>query len=129
MFKIGTALVTGAIAAFFAVFSAISAGARFSTAAGRSLAAFLVVAALVFLVAFLLEKQFPALFVQADEPDLSGVKKEKELSAANDTESQEYMLDAEDDGEMAEAQAEDQEQEQDMESEVMEEAVAVPRGE
>ena len=57
MFKIGTALVTGVIAAFLALLSALSAGARFSTTAGRSLLVFLVVAALVFLVAFLLEKQ------------------------------------------------------------------------
>ena len=56
MFKIGTALVTGVLAAFLTVLTAVSAGARFSTAAGRSLAVFLVVTALIYLVAFFLEK-------------------------------------------------------------------------
>ncbi len=65
MFKIGTALVTGVLAAFLTVLTAVSAGARFSTAAGRSIAVLLVVAALVFLAAFVLEKQFPALFARA----------------------------------------------------------------
>ena len=62
MFKIGTALVTGVLAAFLTVLTAVSAGARFSTAAGRSLAVFLVVTALIFLVAFFFGKAVPCPF-------------------------------------------------------------------
>ena len=128
MFKIGTALVTGVIAAFLALLSALSAGARFSTTAGRSLLVFLVVAALVFLVAFLLEKQFPALFAQADEAKIPTRKEGKATQTANDKEESEGSENAGEDGEAADAQADGQEQDADFE--VMEEpAAAVPRGE
>ena len=128
MFKIGTALVTGVLAAFLTVLTAVSAGARFSTAAGRSIAVFVVVAALVFLVAFLLEKQFPALFGQDLQREISAGKEGKTPEAANDKDEMEELPDSEEDGEAAGAQAEGQEQ--DAEVEVMEEpAAAVSRGE
>ena len=124
MFKIGTALVTGVLAAFLTVLTAVSAGARFSTAAGRSLAVFLVVTALIFLVAFFLEKQFPALFSQAQLEEIPTRKEGKATQTANDKEE----LEGSEDGEAAEAQADGQEQ--NAELEVMEEpAAAVPRGE
>ena len=125
MFKIGTALVTGVLAAFLTVLTAVSAGARFSTAAGRSLAVFLVVTALIFLVAFFLEKQFPTLFAQAQSEE---IPTRKEGKAANDKEESEGSENAGEDGEAADAQADGQEQDADFE--VMEEpAAAVPRGE
>ena len=127
MFKIGTALVTGVIAAFLALLSALSAGARFSTTAGRSLLVFLVVAALVFLVAFLLEKQFPALFAQADEAKIPTRKEGKAPEAANDTGEAEELPEDETDGEAAEAQAESQGQDAGVEA-AGEPAAAVPRG-
>ena len=128
MFKIGTALVTGVLAAFLTVLTAVSAGARFSTAAGRSLAVFLVVTALIFLVAFFLEKQFPALFAQAQSEEIPTRKEGKATQTANDKDGTEEPLETEEDGEAAGARAEGQEQDAGME--VMEEpAAAVPRGE
>ena len=128
MFKIGTALVTGVLAAFLTVLTAVSAGARFSTAAGRSLAVFLVVTALIFLVIFFLERQFPALFAQAQPEEIPRGKEGKATQTANDKEELEGSEDAGEDGEAAEAQADGQEQ--NAELEVMEEpAAAVPRGE
>ena len=128
MFKIGTALVTGVLAAFLTVLTAVSAGARFSTAAGRSLAVFLVVTALIFLVAFFLEKQFPALFAQVQSEEIPTRKEGKATQTANDKEESEGSENAGEDGEAADAQANGQEQDADFE--VMEEpAAAVPRGE
>ena len=128
MFKIGTALVTGVLAAFLTVLTAVSAGARFSTASGRSLAVFLVVTALIFLVAFFLEKQFPALFAQAQSEEIPTRKEGKAMQTANDKEESEGSENAGEDGEAADAQADGQEQDADFE--VMEEpAAAVPRGE
>lgn len=128
MFKIGTSVVTGVIAAFLTVLTAVSAGARFSTAAGRSVAVFLIVAALVFLLAFFLERQFPALFAQASEREIPTEKEGKASRAANDKDEAESQEDAEQDGETAGARAEGQEHDADME--VMEEpAAAIPRGE
>ena len=128
MFKIGTALVSGVIAAFLAVLSAVSAGARFSTIAGRSFAVFLVVTALVFLVTFLMEKQFPALFAQTAEADIPAVKKGKPLSATNDTDEVEDTADVEEDGETADMQSEGSAQ--DLESAITEEpVVAAQQGE
>ena len=124
MFKIGTALVTGVLAAFLTVLTAVSAGARFSTAAGRSLVVFVFVTALIFLVAFFLERQFPALFAQAQPEEIPRGKEGKATQTANDKEE----LEGSEDGEAAEAQADGQEQ--NAELEVMEEpAAAVPRGE
>ena len=126
MFKIGTALVTGGIAAFLTVWSAISAGARFFTAAGRSLVVFLIVAALVFLIAFLLEKQVPALFAQTTEPEVPKGKKGKAPLAANEPEDMEAIAEPEEDQGV---QAEER-QEQDAASNIAEEPVAVaPQGE
>lgn len=128
MFKIGTAFVTGVLAAFLTVLTAVSAGARFSTAAGRSIAVLLVVAALVFLAAFLLEKQFPALFARASSEGIPTAKEGKPPEAANDKDGTEEPLETEENGEAAGARAEGQEQDAGME--VMEEpAAAVPRGE
>ena len=124
MFKIGTALVTGVLAAFLTVLTAVSAGARFSTAAGRSLVVFVFVTALIFLVIFFLERQFPALFAQAQPEEIPTGKEGKATQTANDKEE----LEGSEDGEAAEAQADGQEQ--NAELEVMEEpAAAVPRGE
>ena len=124
MFKIGTALVTGVLAAFLTVLTAVSAGARFSTAAGRSLVVFVFVTALIFLVIFFLERQFPALFAQAQSEEIPTRKEGKATQTANDKEE----LEGSEDGEAAEAQADGQEQ--NAELEVMEEpAAAVPRGE
>ena len=127
MFKIGTALVTGVLAAFLTVLTAVSAGARFSTAAGRSLAVFLVVTALIFLVAFFLEKQFPALFAQAQSEEIPTRKEGKAPEAANDTGEMEELPEDETDGEAAEAQAESQGQDAGVEA-AGEPAAAVPRG-
>ena len=128
MFKIGTALITGVLAAFFAVLSAISAGARFSTVAGRSVAVFLFVTALVLLVTFLLEKQFPALFAQVSEAEIPMQKEGKAPRAANDKDETEIPSDVEADGEQAEAQMENLGPDGDLE--IMEEpAAAIPRGE
>lgn len=124
MFKIGTALVTGVLAAFLTVLTAVSAGARFSTAAGRSLVVFVFVTALIFLVIFFLERQFPALFAQAQPEEIPRGKEGKATQTANDKEE----LEGSEDGEAAEVQADGQEQ--NAELEVMEEpAAAVPRGE
>ena len=128
MFKIGTALVTGVLAAFLTVLTAVSAGARFSTAAGRSLVVFVFVTALIFLVIFFLERQFPALFAQAQSEEIPTRKEGKATQTANDKEESEGSENAGEDGEAAEAQADGQEQ--NAELEVMEEpAAAVPRGE
>ena len=128
MFKIGTALVTGVLAAFLTVLTAVSAGVRFSTAAGRSLVVFVFVAALIFLVVFFLERQFPALFAQAQPEEIPTRKEGKATQTANDKEELEGSEDAGEDGEAAEAQADGQKQ--NAELEVMEEpAAAVPRGE
>ena len=128
MFKIGTALVTGVLAAFLTVLTAVSAGARFSTAAGRSLVVFVFVTALIFLVAFFLEKQFPALFAHAQSEEIPTRKEGKAMQTANDKEESEGSENAGEDGEAADAQADGQEQDADFE--VMEEpAAAVPRGE
>lgn len=85
LFKLGTALIAGVIAALAAIMSALSAGARFSTAAGRSVLTLLVVTAVVFLVAFLVEKQWPTLFCLGNVPEEPPGKKEKEPLAANDS--------------------------------------------
>ena len=106
MFKIGTALVTGVIAAFLALLSALSAGARFSTTAGRSLLVFLVV---------------------ADEAKIPTRKEGKAPEAANDTGEAEELPEDETDGEAAEAQAESQGQDAEVEA-AGEPAAAVPRG-
>ena len=88
----------------------------------------LVVAALVFLAAFLLEKQFPALFARASSEGIPTAKEGKPPEAANDKEESEGSENAGEDGEAADAQADGQEQDADFE--VMEEpAAAVPRGE
>ncbi len=116
MFKIKTALVTGVIAALIVILSAISADIRFSTAMGRSLVVLFIVAGLVYLIVFFLEKKFPMLFAQADELEIPSAEKENELSMANDTDSARDAMDVEEDGEAANAAS----QEQDVEPQVME---------
>ena len=126
MFKIGTALVTGVLAAFFTVVSAFSSGARFFTAAGRSVAVFLVVTAIVFLIAFLLEKQFLAFFAGASEADQPPEKEGKAPRTANDNDEIDAIADAEEDGEAAQAR----DQEPDTGMEVLDApAAAASRGE
>jgi len=116
LFKIKTALVTGVIAALIVILSAISADIRFSTAMGRSLVVLFIVAGLVYLIVFFLEKKFPMLFAQADELEIPSAEKENELSMANDTDSARDAMDVEEDGEAANAAS----QEQDVEPQVME---------
>ena len=89
---------------------------------------FLVVTALIFLVAFFLEKQFPALFAQAQSEEIPTRKEGKATQTANDKEKSKGLENAGEDGEEADAQVDGQEQDADFE--VMEEtAAAVPRGE
>ena len=85
LFKLGTALIAGVIAALAAIKGALSAGARFSTAAGRSVVTLLVVTAVVFLAAFLVEKQWPALFEPKEPPKEPAGEKEKASAAANES--------------------------------------------
>ena len=85
---------------------------------------FLFVTALMLLVTFLLEKQFPALFAQVSEAEIPMQKEGKAPRAANDKDETEIPSD----GEQAEAQTENLGPDGDLE--IMEEpAAAIPRGE